>query len=102
MGRDWSKSRTRAQVNAAKTAELDQARYAYELNGLPAGPGKAELRAQAESAIAAYRGPVRRLPTYAALRCRSCGHRGTARVPVGTEPKFKCSACGSSLVTWHF
>jgi len=64
-------------------------------------PSKDELRAQAAAALANYRGPIRRLPMYTALRCRSCGHRGTARVAPGSNPRFRCSACGSSLVTWH-
>jgi hypothetical protein len=41
------------------------------------------MRAAADAAIASYRGRVRRLPMIAALRCRSCGHHGNARVPPG-------------------
>jgi hypothetical protein len=62
---------------------------------------KAEMRAEANSLIAAYRGAVQRLPMIAALRCRSCGHRGNAALPVGAAPRFKCSRCGSSLVAWR-
>lgn len=65
------------------------------------GPSKAELRAETAALVAAFNSPVRRLASYAALRCRSCGHRGTARIPVDAKPRFKCSACGSSLVAWR-
>lgn len=45
---------------------------------------------------------VKRLPMHAALRCRTCGHRGTACVPHGAPtPRFKCSQCGSSLVAYR-
>lgn len=84
MARDWSKRN-------ALLIEDDVA---------PAVP-KADLRAEADRLMAAYSGTVRKLPMVAALRCRSCGHRGTARVAAGVEPKFKCSACGSSLVAWR-
>lgn len=46
-------------------------------------------------------GDLKRLPMQAALRCRSCGHRGTASVPPGAKPAFRCSKCGSSLVAWR-
>lgn len=100
MALDWSK---RKRVEAASQARLADIALGHALASEPEerGPSNAELRAQAAAALAAYRGPVTRLPTFAALRCRSCGHRGTARVPPGSSPSFKCSACGSSLVAWR-
>lgn len=93
MGADWSRSKERRQV--VRAFDLD------DVDPLPLAPpiSKAEMRAETEALVAAYRGTVKRLPTFAALRCRTCGHRGTARVPVGAAPRFKCSRCGSSLVT---
>ena len=35
---------------------------------LEPAPSKTQLRAEADALVASYRGPVRRLPTYAALR----------------------------------
>lgn len=99
MGRNWSKDKSRKQVATASRLALDDV-LAFA-DPPEVGPNKAELRAETERLIAAFTGPVRKLPTFAALRCRSCGHRGTARVPQGTKPQFKCSQCGSGLVAWH-
>lgn len=99
MGRDWSKQRRQDQANRERSFAREDALL---LDDAPAtGPSKAEMRLEAEALMAAYDGPVRRLPTYAALRCRSCGHRGNARVPAGARPRFTCSHCGSSLVAWR-
>lgn len=98
MARDWSKSRRRAQ--SVQTVRAMQECMA-SLEPVETGPSKADMRAETEALVAAFAGPVRRLPTYAALRCRSCGHRGNARVGPGQSPRFKCSDCGSSLVAWR-
>lgn len=98
MGRNWSRRKASDQ---AKAEMVEKHRLAVALAPTPEmAPTKEELRHQAAAAMANYTGPIKRLPTYAALRCRTCGHRGTAVVPQGAEPRFKCSACGSSLVAW--
>lgn len=96
MARSWSKDRERRQIASARRAEFDDSQAFAPLP--ETGPSKAELRAETERLMAAYNGPVKRLAAFAALRCRSCGHRGNARVPAGTTPNFKCSNCGSGLV----
>ena len=100
MARNWSSAKRREQAARAARDAVDDSRYLDDEPFEPA-PSKAELRAEAELAIAAYRGRVRRLPMYAALRCRVCGHRGRARVPPGASPRFKCSACKSTLVAFR-
>jgi hypothetical protein len=98
MARDWSRDRRRQQTVAARRAEVNDL---VMLETPRTEPDKAAMRAETERLVAQYPGKVRRLPMYAALRCRSCGHRGTAKVPTDAEPRFKCSDCGSSLVAWH-
>lgn len=98
MARDWSRQANRDRERVARRADAEIARILAEDEPRPS---KVELRAQADAAIAGYRGPIKRLPMFAALRCRSCGHRGAARVPPGATPSFRCSACGSSLVAWR-
>lgn len=97
MARDWSTQRRRDQTRTARRCAIDDT--ALFDDAPEPGPSKAQLRAEGDALVAAYRGPIRRLPTYAALRCRSCGHRGTARVPPGVAPRFRCSRCSSPLVT---
>jgi DNA-directed RNA polymerase subunit RPC12/RpoP len=99
VARDWLKQKRRDRATQAHRSALEDAALFDEAP--EPQPSKAQARAEAERLIADYRGPVRRLPTYAALRCRSCGHRGTARVPPGANPSFRCSHCGSSLVAWR-
>lgn len=95
MARDWSKEKRRPVMR--RWYDGDE-----PLDDLPMpGPSKAELRQEADALTAAFHGRIKRLPTFAALRCRSCGHRGTARVPAGRSPAFKCSQCGSSLIAWR-
>lgn len=98
MARDWSKLKSR---ELGRQAVSEERQIINELARSEPHPTKDELRAQASAALADYRGPIRKLPMFAALRCRSCGHRGTARVPPGLAPAFRCSNCGSSLVAWH-
>src|SRR5450631_524472 len=95
MARDWSKMKSRDQ---ARQAQVEDRRIMNELARDEPQPSKAELRIVAENAIASYRGPITQLPSYVGLRCRSCGHRGVARVPYGKSPRFRCAGCGSSLI----
>lgn len=84
MGRKWRKWQG---IAARAVAEAEPAPQR----------SKAELRAEAEAALAAYRGPVRRLPTVHELRCL-CGHRGRVAVPAELgRPRFRCSRCGSRV-----
>lgn len=101
MARNWSKNRSRALSNASRASEIDDSRYAAESDGLAERRPKSELRAETDALVAQFRGKVRQLPTYAGLRCRSCGHRGTARVPSGQSPAFRCSKCRSTLVAYR-
>lgn len=91
MALNWSKHRTRQQANRAAS---DQAEIARMLAEHDQEPSKAELRAETAELVAAYRGPIRRLPTFRDIKC-ACGHR--ARVPTrpGTSPRFRCSKCGA-------
>ncbi len=103
MGRrDWGRQRANDLLSRART-ERTLARYISDREAPAAIQqiSKADLRAQADAALAEYRGPIKPLPMIAALRCRTCGHRGNARVPAGKSPSFRCSACGSSLVAWR-
>jgi hypothetical protein len=63
----------------------------------PPPPSKAELRAIAAAALAKFDGPITRGPTAIPISCVSCGHSGTAQVPAGTAPTFRCSKCGSLI-----
>lgn len=99
MARDWSKQRNRdLTIRAQRYAVEDEA--LFEEAPAPS-QSKAQMRDETQALIAAYRGPIKRLPMTAALRCRSCGHRGTAQVPSGSSPSFRCSRCGSSLIAWR-
>ena len=97
MGLAWSKEKSRQQGNVARQAAIDyEYADALERRSTPHAQRLAEL----ERLMADCRVPVQRLAAQAALRCRSCGHRGTARVPPGAAPRFRCSHCGSSLVKY--
>lgn len=96
MGLNWSKDRNRKlAANSSRVAYDEAMEFAEPFDP---GPSKAALRVMAQNAIASYRGPVKQLPSYVSLKCRSCGHRGVARVPFGKSPRFRCAGCGSSLV----
>lgn len=61
----------------------------------PLPPSKAQLRALAAAALAAYAGPVTRIAEVATLRC-VCGHVARVTVPLDVErPRFRCSRCGT-------
>jgi hypothetical protein len=99
VARDWSKSRRR---DAAARERRYAAEDALAFSDPPeASPSKAQMRDELAELLDGYKGRVKRLPTFAALRCRACGHRGNARVPRGMTPKFRCSACGSTLIAWR-
>ena len=98
MARDFARLRRKAQGLSAIRQELADRRAFDELVPQDRQAEKDELRAQADAAVAAFRGSVQVLDTHVALRCRTCGHRGTARVRRGARPKFRCRNCGSSLV----
>lgn len=98
MGRDWSKQRRSDQAKRVRSDEMDQARYLAEVGAIAAAPGKAELRAEAEAAVKAYRKPIFRLATVMNLHCPACKHRGSVRVPAGrTMPRFRCKRCGTTI-----
>jgi hypothetical protein len=55
---------------------------------------KAELRAQAEAAMAAATKPVTKLPTKITRQCGKCGETTSVMVEPGAEtPPFKCKRC---------
>jgi hypothetical protein len=94
MGLDWNKARRREQGNRALRVGSREQSRASDLRALRAARRRQELFAL----IRDYDGPVRRLDTHVAVRCRTCGHRGTALVPQGVTPRFCCSRCRSTLV----
>ena len=55
---------------------------------------KAELRAQAEKAVAAASRPIVKLPTKLSRQCGRCGEFNAVMVEPGQEPPaFKCKSC---------
>jgi hypothetical protein len=55
---------------------------------------KAELRAQADAAIAAATKPVVKLPTKHSRQCGRCGEITSVMVEPGeATPPFKCKSC---------
>lgn len=55
---------------------------------------KAELRAQADQAIAAATKPVVKLPTKLVRQCGKCGETTSVMVEPGeAPPAFKCKSC---------
>jgi hypothetical protein len=57
-------------------------------------PTKAELRAQAEAAMASVTRPVTKLPTKLVRQCGGCGEFSAVMVEPGeTPPPFKCKVC---------
>ena len=55
---------------------------------------KAELRAQADQAIANATKPVVKLPTKLTRQCGKCGETTAVMVePGGATPPFKCKRC---------
>jgi DNA-directed RNA polymerase subunit RPC12/RpoP len=94
MGLDWNKARRREQGNRASRAAADDGLRFADLRARRAARRRQELFAL----IRDYDGPVRRLDTHVAVRCRTCGHRGTALVPQGVTARFRCSRCRSTLV----
>ena len=55
---------------------------------------KAELRAQAEQAMAAATKPVTKLPTKLVRQCGKCGEPTSVMVEPGQPaPPFKCKSC---------
>jgi hypothetical protein len=62
----------------------------------PRGPAmtKAELRAQAEKALAAATKPIVKLPTKLVRQCGRCGELNSVMVEPGeAAPPFKCKSC---------
>lgn len=86
-----------------RSADVDNALYLRDLSGQTAQPSKAELRAEADALMARYKGEVKRLNSVVGLRCRTCGHRGTAHIRPEADavPRFRCTRCGSSLVSYR-
>jgi hypothetical protein len=55
---------------------------------------KAELRAQAEQAMAAVTKPIVKLPTKLVRQCGRCGELSHVMVEPGAQPPpFKCKVC---------
>jgi ribosomal protein S14 len=55
---------------------------------------KAELRAQAEQAVAATNKPIQKLPTKVVRQCGRCGEPSAVMVEPGEPvPAFKCKRC---------
>ena len=55
---------------------------------------KAELRAQADKAMAAATKPIVKLPTKLVRQCGRCGEFSSVMVEPGeTPPEFKCKSC---------
>jgi hypothetical protein len=55
---------------------------------------KAELRAQADAAMAAATKPVTKLPTKLSRQCGKCGEITSVMVEPGdAPPPFKCKSC---------
>jgi hypothetical protein len=55
---------------------------------------KAELRAQADQALASATKPIVKLPTKLVRQCGRCGEFGSVMVEPGqTAPEFKCKSC---------
>jgi hypothetical protein len=55
---------------------------------------KAELRAQANQALAAATKPIVKLPTKLVRQCGRCGEFASVMVEPGqTPPEFKCKSC---------
>jgi hypothetical protein len=55
---------------------------------------KAELRAQAEQALAAATKPIVKLPTKLVRQCGRCGESNSVMVEPGAEPPpFVCKVC---------
>jgi hypothetical protein len=100
--RNWNRDRERRQSRLAGTERPSYlpGMMAPLLRGRrhrPPQPSKADLRAQAELAMAEYAGEVVRLPTVVRVRCGTCGHRGEVHVPPGgTPPRFRCTKCGTA------
>jgi hypothetical protein len=104
--RSWAKQRDRDRMRRHGTegARDDMPFMAPLLKSRPPRrppPSKADLRATAAAAVAQYAGPITRGPTIVPISCGSCGHSGTARVPAGAAPTFRCSKCGSLIRPKH-
>ena len=55
---------------------------------------KAELRAQAEAALASAKKPITKLPTKLTRQCGKCGEQTSVMVEPGdAAPPFKCKRC---------
>lgn len=97
MALNWSRQRARDQMRSARSSEIETARLLSGTDTFEPEPSKAELRAETEALIAAYRGPVQRLPTFRDVRC-PCGHQGRVKVAPGRAmPRLRCSRCGSRI-----
>ena len=87
--------------NVRKTEDKSRASEAIPppFKPRPRGPAltKAELRAQAEQAIAAASKPIVKLPTKLVRQCGRCGESTTVMVEPGeAQPEFKCRICDKS------
>lgn len=94
MALDWSRA-SRRKSNSESGSDAALMRIVSEPKAPQ--PSKADLRAESEAAIAAYRGAVTRLPTMIDLRC-VCGR--TARIAIAPDrarPRFRCSRCGTRV-----
>lgn len=97
MGRDFGKLRRKEQGLSAIRQGREGWRAVDELE-IVDQPTKADQRAELAIAMASFCGPVQVLDSHVALRCRTCGHRGNARVRRGAKPKFRCRNCSSTLI----
>ena len=58
---------------------------------------KAELRAQADKALASATKPIVKLPTKLVRQCGRCGEFGSVMVEPGqAAPEFKCKSCDAA------
>jgi hypothetical protein len=58
---------------------------------------KAELRAQADQALASATKPIVKLPTKLVRQCGRCGEFGSVMVEPGqAAPEFKCKSCDAA------
>lgn len=95
MALDWSRNRRRAN---GKDAIVREQALMQELARDDPQVSKAELREQAASAMATWRGRINRLATVLELKCPRCRHYGKAAIPPDLpRPRFRCSRCGMRL-----
>ncbi len=90
MGMNWDRLRARDIGRQSHYAEV-AAEAALRRSQRPlVSISKAAARAQADQALQQYDGRVLR-----AIVCQHCGHSGKARIPIDSNPRFRCSNCNA-------